>query len=148
MEKPKIITSLGERRKEKQNKDKRTEVELSPGVGLLYPEDTVDITVEEALRAAEEVIKKYSDPEKLFEDFARRERANPHRQDYKELTDDMLREEIEENINNQKNYAKFSTTESLLKIFDRHVKHPDYYYGIMILASAKELRGRLRPPAS
>jgi hypothetical protein len=114
----------------------------------LYPEEKIEITVEEALKLANEAIERYSDPKVLFEDFARRERANIHRQDYKELDNDMLKEEIETGMENQRSYAKFQTMEGLLHIFALHAKHPNYYYGIMLLACSEEIKRRLEPTAS
>jgi hypothetical protein len=144
MEKPKIL-SLGERRRDKENEGKRTALEVSPDNNFLYPEEKVEITVDEALELANEAIEKYSDPEKLFEDFARRERVNIYRQDYKELDDDQLKKEIETDRETQRSFARLSTTKSLLRIFDLHRKNPQHYYKIMLLACAEELKRRLGP---
>jgi hypothetical protein len=146
MEKPKVI-SLGEKRKEKENARKRDGVSATPNGYFRYPEEKIDITVDEALKLAKEVVENYSDPEKLFADFAERERANSHRGDM-ELGDNELKKEMEADLKTQRSFAAVATMEGLLKVFALHAKKPNHYYGVMLLACAEELKKRFEPPVS
>lgn len=138
-EKPKIIP-LGERRRDKGNEGKRDGVEITPDGYILYPEEKIDITVDEALMLAKQVIKEYSDPEALFRDYATRERNNPSRQFYERTDDGTLRKELETLIAHQRSYAALGNMDSLMIKMDFHKKNPNHYYGTVVLATAEELK--------
>ncbi len=144
-EKPK---SLGERGREKENKGKRTEIEVSEDGYLSYPEEKVEITTEGALESANKVIQEYSDPEVLFKDFSDRERANAQDPERWVPDDATMRKVTESSLEVQRDFARPATTDGLLTVFALHNKNPKHYYGTMLLAYAEELKRRLNPPAN
>ncbi len=118
---------------------------MTPDGYALYPEEKIEITVDEALVLANEVIEKYRDPEILFHEFSERERKNMSRQIYEPLDDATLRKEMESDLTSQRNVARIYKTKTLLSIMDLHKKYPLHYYGTVILAVAEEWKRRLEP---
>ena len=143
MEKP-DITNLGERIKENQNKEKREKLDVTPDGYFLYPEEKIEITANEALEIADDIIKKYSDPQALFEDFLNKETAKQHGL-YEEKSDGELVKKMEESLISQRKQVEILTTEELIRILALHGKYPAHYYGTLILSSAEELKRRFNP---
>jgi hypothetical protein len=144
---PKII-NLGEERKKRENEDKRTELDTSPDGYLLYPERKTEITVDEALEIADDVIKKYGDPKVLVEDLLNKDllKRKKHESDliwpYKDKDYEDLEKQMESSLESHRSQAKLIKTKGLLEILALHKKYPAYFSGTKILADAEELKSR------
>jgi len=142
------IINFGEKRKEKQNVKRRTGIEVSPDGYFSYPEEIVEITLDEAFVIADDVVEKYSNPDSLYDDFFNKEGGRLYGSDltsalmYAEKSKDIIMSEMEASLVSQKNIVKTMTTEGLVKMLALHKKDPTHYYGIVIFAAAEELKGR------
>ncbi len=110
--------------------------------------ETVEITEDEARALAGEIIKKYNDPQALFEDFAMRENAEIRRLGHRVLTDEKMKKEMESDLASQRSEAKHMTKEELLAAFNRYNKSAvRHIYATKILAYAEALLKKLGPVA-
>ena len=140
----KIIIDIAERRKKKQNAGMETQLGQTPDGYIIYPPEKIEITVDEALKIADDVIEKYNNPQALFEDYLRREKSKSNQDtSYIERTDEELRQRMESSLDFQIKSIKKTETDGLIKMLALHKKAPAHYYGIIILAPAIELKKRL-----
>lgn len=144
------IVNLGEKRREKQNIKRRTKTEVSPDGYFLYPQEMVGITLDEALVIADDVVKKYSNPDILYDDFFNKEAVRLYGSDLTsalnlltEKSKEVVMGEMEESLSSQKTIVKTLTTENLVNMLASHKKDPTNYYGTVILAVSEELINRL-----
>lgn len=146
MEKSNII-NLAEERRRRQKKIPQPAIAPShESVPVLA--ETVEITEREARALAGEVIKKYNDPQVLFQDFAWRENAEIQRLGHRELTEEKMRKQMELDLASQRSEAKYMKKEELLAAFNRYNKSAvRHIYATKILAYAEELLRKLGPTA-
>lgn len=151
-EKPKNVFDLSERRKRKEEmaeaEKRKKRGEISPDGYLWYTDKKPEITPKEALALADEVIKKFSDPEILLDDFLLRENEDESPSDYLPPEDADPKKKMESKLAFERMSAGKSKTEDLLVVMALYKKMPANFYGIQILAVAEALKKRLgpRPP--
>lgn len=146
MEKSNII-NLEEERRKRQKKIPQPAI-TPPRESIPVLAETVEITEDEARALAGEVIKKYNDPQVLFEDFASRENAEIRRLGHRVLTDEKMKKEMESDLASQRSEAKHMKKEELLAAFNRYNKSAvRHIYSTKILAYAEALLKKLGPVA-
>ncbi|MBI4088734.1 hypothetical protein HY415_01425 [Candidatus Kaiserbacteria bacterium] len=129
--KPKVTSVIEstERQRQKSNESKRTGLDATSDGLLLYPEEQIKITAQQALELAQNIVREYGlDSEE--------ERIKQGKLNFG-LNRDVLAA--------QREYARFASNVSLLGTLSFHKEHPKYYATELILAAAEALIRRFSP---
>jgi hypothetical protein len=134
------VRNLSEVRRQKQNAGQRS-IGVSVDGYLTYPDREVKITVEDALAAAQEILKHTSEQD-LLEDYVERESRSTMFNWQRDEAAGGMEKEMRASLASQREYIQSTSIDDLVKIFDLYLEYPKHYYKTVLLAAAEALVSR------